>query len=277
MMASGDMPYRVEDLAAELLAPPDGGRNLLMVVAHPDDEAVGLGGHLLGLPALRLVYITDGAPHDLRDARSHGFADGAAYRATRRRELEATLRLANISLRQVTFLDLPDQEAMLHLGWLTERLVSIFCETGARVVLTHPYEGGHPDHDATAFAVRTACGVLERTEGGAPAIVEMASYHLGPDSTVYQRFIEDPAYPEMVLRLGKQAAAAKRRFLACHVSQAETLARFRDNEERIRLAPPYDFGRLPNGGRLQYEVWGLGQGRDWLRHVRPLLYDPVLT
>ena len=36
------------------------------------------------------------------------------------------------------------------------------------VVLTHPYEGGHSDHDSTAFAVHLAAGILRRD--GRPAL-----------------------------------------------------------------------------------------------------------
>ena len=36
------------------------------------------------------------------------------------------------------------------------------------VVLTHAYEGGHSDHDATAFAVHLAAGVMRREGGKAP-------------------------------------------------------------------------------------------------------------
>jgi LmbE family N-acetylglucosaminyl deacetylase len=166
---------------------------------------------------------------------------------------------------------------MLHLGWLTSRLVSIFREVRPRIVLTHPYEGGHPDHDATAFAVQAACRAMQRAAGEPPAIVEMASYHLGARGTVYQRFIDEPDRPEAVLRPGAEGASSKRRMMACHETQAETLAGFRDDDERIRMAPVYDFGRLPNGGRLQYEAWGLGQGSDWLRRVRPLLDEAAVA
>src|SRR6185437_9724842 len=40
-------------------------------------------------------------------------------------------------------------------------------------VFTHAYEGGHPDHDAVAFAVHAAC----RLSDIPPAIVEMPYYH----------------------------------------------------------------------------------------------------
>jgi N-acetylglucosamine malate deacetylase 2 len=46
------------------------------------------------------------------------------------------------------------------------------------VIVTHSYEGGHPDHDACAFAVHHA---LELTRAQpVPVIVEASFYHIGP-------------------------------------------------------------------------------------------------
>ncbi|MEO5568891.1 MAG: hypothetical protein ABIR92_10385, partial [Gemmatimonadaceae bacterium] len=44
-------------------------------------------------------------------------------------------------------------------------------------MLTHPYEGGHSDHDSTAFAVHLATGMLLREGRRAPIILELTSYH----------------------------------------------------------------------------------------------------
>ena len=58
------------------------------------------------------------------------------------------------------------------------RLASLFERHGTRAVLTHPYEGGHPDHDSVAFCVRAAVRLLARGGGGdAPEVAEMAFYH----------------------------------------------------------------------------------------------------
>jgi LmbE family N-acetylglucosaminyl deacetylase len=50
-------------------------------------------------------------------------------------------------------LGIPDQAASLGLAGLARRLAVQLAASGAEVVVTHAYEGGHPDHDATAFAV----------------------------------------------------------------------------------------------------------------------------
>ena len=58
-----------------------GGADMMLVVAHPDDETIGFGGHLRRLRRLTIVHVTDGAPRDLRDAGRCGFASADAYAA----------------------------------------------------------------------------------------------------------------------------------------------------------------------------------------------------
>jgi LmbE family N-acetylglucosaminyl deacetylase len=125
----------------------------------------------------------------------------------------------------------------------------------ADVVVTHAYEGGHPDHDAAAFAVQAAA---QRT--GVP-VLEMAGYHGATGSLSVGRFLPPPgeAAPETVLRLTPEQQALKRRMLGCFVSQAQVLAAFPTGEERLRPAPRYDFTTPPHSGRLLYETmpWGI--------------------
>ena len=45
----------------------------------------------------------------------------------------------------------------------------------AEQVITHPYEGGHPDHDACAFAARAAV----RHSANKAKLMEFTSYHAG--------------------------------------------------------------------------------------------------
>jgi LmbE family N-acetylglucosaminyl deacetylase len=75
-------------------------------------------------------------------------------------------------------------------------LVEIFLEHQAEVVLSHPYEGGHPDHDATAFAVHAACRLMARRVGGSPRIVEFACYHAGEGSLRTGEFLPGSEVPE---------------------------------------------------------------------------------
>src|SRR5437764_14240477 len=66
-------------------------QRVMIVVAHPDDETVGMGAQLRRLGDALLLQVTDGAPRDGRDAAARGFASTADYAVARRAELHAAL------------------------------------------------------------------------------------------------------------------------------------------------------------------------------------------
>lgn len=256
---------------AAMLRGEDGraGEDLMIVVAHPDDETIGIGGHLPALAKATLVHVTDGAPRDLTDARGSGFAGWEDYAEARRDELAAAMEEAGIGLDRLYCLDVPDQQAARKLVPLAFQLAGFLHERRPRIAVTHPFEGGHPDHDATAFAVAAACRLLEKGGFAAPDIVEMACYHLGAEGPVYQDFAA--GFPSACLEvpLDPAAAARKQRMLAAFFSQRNTLAAFTGDIERFRPAPAYQFLTPPNGGRLLYEIFGLGlTGEEWAALAR---------
>src|SRR3954469_18766827 len=59
-------------------------KRIAVVVAHPDDEAIGAGAVLRGFRDVTIVHVTDGAPRDDGYAGSKGFASRAEYAAARR-------------------------------------------------------------------------------------------------------------------------------------------------------------------------------------------------
>jgi LmbE family N-acetylglucosaminyl deacetylase len=228
----------------------------LVVVAHPDDETVGAGSRLPRLRQALFVYVTDGAPQDGRDAARHGLSvDG--YREVRRRERAAALGLAGIGAGQVQELGCPDQQAAFQLPELALRLAALLRVHSPMSVLTHPYEGGHPDHDATAFAVHAAAALLRRQGVAAPAIVEMSSYHQGPQGLRAGVFLPQDADAGAV-QLDAADRNFKRALLDCYATQRETLAQFPLEVERFRTAPRYDFLAPPHAGALFYEAHGWG-------------------
>src|SRR5205085_11027704 len=89
----GGMSERFLQLLGTRGAAIPAGRAAL-VVAHPDDETLGLGGQLPRLNGLTIIHVTDGAPRNRHDASRHGFATAAAYAAARRRAPEAAVALA---------------------------------------------------------------------------------------------------------------------------------------------------------------------------------------
>ncbi|TNC15792.1 PIG-L family deacetylase [Methylobacterium terricola] len=226
-----------------------------VVTAHPDDETVGLGGAMARLRNLTLVQLTDGAPLEPDVAARAGFPSRQSYAAARRGELvDALAVLVEGRLARQVFYEIPDGRLADHLAVAVERLVEDLIHVD--VVLTHPYEGGHFDHDAAAFAVQEACARLARHGAHAPTRLEFTSYHRLHGLLRTGRFLDDPAAPEIVVPLSAEAARRKEVAFACHRSQAGNLRMFGFGPERFRAAPTYDFARPP-GGEAMYgmEVW----------------------
>ncbi len=242
---------------------------LMIVVAHPDDETLGLGAQLGRLRNARLLHATDGAPRDGEDARAHGFACLADYAAARRRELAAALRAGDAAEVRMAMLGIPDKDACLDLAGLSRQLARWLRRERPVAVLTHAYEGGHPDHDAAAFAVHAACRRL--AAGDCPAIIEMPISHAVDGSMVTGVFLPGDR-EEVALPLGDAGLRRKRRMIDCFRTQRETLGCFELGPERFRPAPAYDFRAPPHPGALLYETYGWGiSGADWRRRAADAL------
>jgi LmbE family N-acetylglucosaminyl deacetylase len=232
-------------------------------VAHPDDEVVGAGARLPRLCRAVFVHLTDGAPHDLRDASAAGLTTRNEYALARRGELQAALALAAVAPEQLYAVGCVDQEAALHLVYLSYCVATLLGQLHPEVVLTLPYEGGHPDHDATAFAVHAACRLLEAQGLGAPTLIEMTSYHQGAQGIAVSEFLPGTGGEAITLVLSAAERDFKRRLLACFATQRDTLRYFPPTVERFRLAPRYCFTQAPHAGTLFYEhfPWGMSGER----------------
>jgi N-acetylglucosamine malate deacetylase 2 len=246
---------------------------MAIVVAHPDDETIGIGGQLPRLSGIAIVHVTDGAPRNETAAQAHGFDTPDAYAAARREELRAALALAGVTDDAVVNLGVADQEASLHLPDLARQLATLFGERQVDLVVTHAFEGGHPDHDAAAFAVHAAAALLG--EGGlAPDIVEMPLYHLGLTGWTVQRFVAAAGPPQLEIRFDDGQRRRKQAMLDAHATQRQVLSMVAADVERFRPAPAYDFTVLPNEGRLLYDLHGWGMtGTRWQALAASALQD----
>lgn len=237
---------------------------VVAVFAHPDDETIALGGRIARLQDAHFVHVTDGAPLDGHDSRSHGLASVQDYRRVRRDELQAMFDTAGLSHVSREALDIPDQQASRHMAELSAKLSETFRKRDPEVVFTHPYEGGHPDHDAAAFAVHMAADLLERAGDTRPLIVEAPFYHAGPSGIETGKFLKSPApQPLMAYRLTEDERGRKDALLACFGTQTETLRYFDLQYERYRVAPQYNFLRPPHPGSAFYDSfpWGMSSNR----------------
>jgi N-acetylglucosamine malate deacetylase 2 len=235
----------------------------VLVAAHPDDEVIGVGSLLAQFEELLMVHLTDGSPLDMVDARRLGFSKREDYADARRRELDAALAFAGVTLCRCFAMGLADREVSLSMASLATDLLAIFRGARPDVVLTHPYEGGHPDHDAAALCCRLAVDRMAEDPGGAPGLVEFASYHCGPNGEREYGFLRsgdmrtpDGDGAETRVLLDEPGRRLKQSMLDCFVSQRGVLAGFPTDEERFRPAPRYDFTRAPHEGALWYEKFG---------------------
>jgi LmbE family N-acetylglucosaminyl deacetylase len=232
----------------------------LLLAAHPDDEVIGAGARLGRLRStVTIAHVTDGSPRDGRDAQANGFASPQAYSRARRAELDAALALAGIDSGNLIELGFCDQEASIRLIEISRRVAALLRELRPLVLLTHAYEGGHPDHDATAFAAHAACAMLRADSRPAPVLIEMTSYHNSPTGIETGAFLGADGHAVTTLALSEQQRARKRQMLDCFTTQRQTLQYFRCDVERFRIAPPYDFCWPPHEGVLYYEMfsWGM--------------------
>jgi LmbE family N-acetylglucosaminyl deacetylase len=237
-----------------------GGR-ILLFFAHPDDETAACGGQLHSWTDCVIVHTTTGSPDDLGDARRAGFESQTDYAAARQRELHAAL--AEIGGREVRNLGFTDQKSWRDLELLVRTSKSLIESLSPDAVLTHPYEGGHPDHDAAAFAIQHAC---RQFGAAAPRRFEAAFYHRAGGNFRTLEFLPGPR--SIRVDLTSDERARKQQMVKRFVSQADTLAQFPITHEEFRPAPDYDFSEPPHPGQLNYEFWGWPvRGVDWRREA----------
>jgi LmbE family N-acetylglucosaminyl deacetylase len=225
----------------------------VVAVAHPDDETGSVGLRLAKFADLTLVSVTDGSPEDMGDARRAGFSTREAYASARAAELDAALKALGAAPRRVA-LGVRDQTAVRQLPALVAALRRELA--GAALVVTHAYEGGHPDHDACAFAVQLACEALAAEGRPAPVRFEFAGYHQAASGRPAFGFWPDPAFPAVQAEASPEEVARKADALDRHRSQGRLTAWFDPANEAYRLSPRYDFARPPAPGAAVYDAWG---------------------
>jgi LmbE family N-acetylglucosaminyl deacetylase len=242
---------------------PFAGKRVLLVAAHPDDETLFAASQFSACGTLCIVHTTDGAT-SRRAARANGFSSRAAYAAARRQELATALAVGGVTAACVT-LGYRDQTASYHLGVIAARLHGIFEATRPDIILTHGYEGGHLDHDATCCAVNLAL----RRLGRKIPVWEFAGYHSQAGRVAKNRFPEDGRPAPITLVLDEAQRRMKACMLECFTTQRQVVQGFSLYEEQFHPALDYDFSLPPFAGLLGYEIDPQApEGRAWRALVR---------
>jgi LmbE family N-acetylglucosaminyl deacetylase len=243
-------------------------RAVLLVVAHPDDEVIAAGGLLGRFPKAGVICLTNGAPHWGSSAKNAGFDNWMDYAMTRGGEAKAALALLGRDVTPNYNLGIPDQGTGDNLVATTRHLVSRL-KSGFDYVVTHAYEGGHADHDSTAFCVHAACALIAK-EGRTPPVITEAPLYNAPDGKfVWTRFLPHPdAGPVSVFPLSADEQERKRRMFECHVTQREVFTNVGVEAELFRQAPRYHFTAPPHPGEVGYvQFMGGSTGRSWRRQA----------
>jgi LmbE family N-acetylglucosaminyl deacetylase len=127
---------------------------VLVVCAHPDDEAIGCGGtlrrHVLGGDRITSVFLTSG------EAGGHGIEDPGAAR-----EREAAEAAQVLGIEDLQFWREPDGRLRARRA-VVQRLAEELRRTRPSVVYS-PHRGDdHPDHRAAARITREAVALAGR-------------------------------------------------------------------------------------------------------------------
>ena len=182
---------------------------------YPDDETIGASVPLVSLSDSWVLFLTDGAPKNPALRSSHREISREAYAQMRSIECRNALACAGVSTDRTVSFNCVDQEAIYNISELVDRLVSLLKELRPKVIVTHPYEGGHPDHDAAALISSIALDVSSGKAGrlqNAPLLVEMSSYHAVNQRLRVGEFLYDSS-PVRVLELTEEESERKRSML----------------------------------------------------------------
>ena len=236
----------------------------LIFAAHPDDETLGAAAVMMRYPETRVVYLTDGAPRDPQLRSPDAGGSRSDYAKLRSLEAMAAIQIADLGRDRVHWLGAVDQEAIHEAIPEAHHLLQLIREISPDVLITHPYEGGHPDHDAAALIARLASDLLSRSGSAAPDLLEMTSYHARDGRLITGEFL--PLSTQLPLKIELRSAEVNRKklMIGCYQSQWRVLQNFGVDTEMLRLAPLYDFCQPPHAGKLWYECLGWPMtGTEW--------------
>lgn len=263
--AAGWMHY-FEPNASATLEPGSLLTRALFLVAHPDDETIGASAALSRLPNPVVLYLTDGAPRDRRFWSSFR-GSREEYALLRLQEARTALAFAGVSRQRILTLGAADQDSIYEVPILVAMLLTILRWFQPAVVITHPYEGGHPDHDAAALVANISRRCLRREHRPTPVFLEMTSYHARDGVCQTGKFLPDSTRtpgPSLTIELSPEEKARKKKMMECFASQGQVLQGFPIGPEPLREARDYDFSRPPHEGPLWYELLGWPmRGERW--------------
>jgi LmbE family N-acetylglucosaminyl deacetylase len=217
----------------------------LLLVPHPDDEAVGCAAairrvHTAGAEVFAL-YLTTGLPAPEVEWRWQRAQHPA--RIARRRQ-EAMRAAEHLTITPILFLPCPSRQLRWRLGETRAAIGEQIARVRADALWAPAYEGGHQDHDVANFL---ASGFA----GPALPVIEFAEYHHA--AGVRSNEFWQPNGAERVLWLAPEEQNWKRAILDLYRSERRNLGHVRVTREALRPLARYDYQRAPHPGVLFYQ------------------------
>jgi N-acetylglucosamine malate deacetylase 2 len=191
-----------------------------------------------------VVFCTDGGPRDSYFWHAYGSREN--YVSVRRQEAEAATKIAGV--KRAALLNFCDQELYRYLQPALKQLEDLTVEFRPDAILTHAYEGGHPDHDSCAFLAYLLGFRLKLP------VWEMPLYHRTSKGMCVQRFLH-PSGDAALIRARCGELDAKRQMVCVYRSQSQALQGFDLKFERFRRQASYDFSSPPETDVINYEAW----------------------
>jgi LmbE family N-acetylglucosaminyl deacetylase len=229
MIRAGDFLRRARELAIIDLAGLTGGRSLVVMAPHPDDESLGCGGLIAaacehGLE-VRLVVLSDGTGSHPNSQRY----PAERLRALREVELIEAAAILGLPERQISCLRLPDRRVP-RVGPEFGRAVAAVRETARAIdagsVFVTWRHDPHCDHQAAAAIARAAVAGLDA--------VRLYAYPIWGWDLAQDALLDEPAPSGGQLDITPYLAR-KRRAIQAHRSQTTGL--IDDDEGAFRLDP----------------------------------------
>lgn len=220
------------------------GRNILLLVPHPDDEIVAcaatIGRAQREGAKIYPLYLTHGCiARELRwpwDRRHHD-----RHIARRRNEARDAARL--LHLIPSNWPDRPARGLWGELASVNDDISRAVSDYHIDQIWTPAYEGGNPDHDALNALVSRWAPQL--------SVLEFAEYNFAGGRSRSQEFPVANG-SEQVITLTEEERAFKKRALKIYQSERGNLFYVKTERECFRPLAQYDYSRPPHDGTLWY-------------------------
>jgi len=223
----------------------------LVIVAHPDDEAVACAALLQRMREPYVLFCTDGGPLDPYFWGRFGSRE--AYSQLRKEEARTALSVLGVT--EVEFLKtqsgehIIDQQLFQHLPQAFDAVLQVVKRVGPQTLLTLAYEGSHPDHDSCSFITSLVARELSLPAWEMP--IE-PFFH-----KVEHKFQKPRSAPQPAVSLHPtpEEVGRKRQSLEAYPSQGQFPPGLASMDETFRPLPDYDYALPPHQGVLNYESW----------------------